>query len=215
MTDHPLSPARPVRIANCSGFYGDRLAAPEELLAGSDPVDVLTGDYLAELTMLILWKARAKDPTAGYARTFATQLESILGTCLDRGVRIVTNAGGLNPEALAERVDAIAGRLGLSPRIGVVQGDDLVDRLDELQASGEPLTHLDTGQPLAASGIRPLTANAYLGGGGIVAALAGGADIVICPGSPTPPSSPDRPPGGTAGRPRTSIRSPGRSWPAT
>ncbi len=181
MTDHPLSPARPVRIANCSGFYGDRLAAPEELLAGSDPVDVLTGDYLAELTMLILWKARAKDPTAGYARTFATQLESILGTCLDRGVRIVTNAGGLNPEALAERVDAIAGRLGLSPRIGVVQGDDLVDRLDELQASGEPLTHLDTGQPLAASGIRPLTANAYLGGGGIVAALAGGADIVICP----------------------------------
>src|SRR5438309_1988668 len=89
---------RPVRIANCSGFYGDRLAAAREMVEGG-PVDVLTGDYLAELTMLILWKARQKDPTAGWARTFLTQVEQVLGTCLDRGIRIVSNAGGLNPLA--------------------------------------------------------------------------------------------------------------------
>ncbi len=94
--------SRPVRIANCSGFYGDRLDAAREMVEGG-PVDVLTGDYLAELTMLILWKARQKDPAAGYARTFLPQFEEVLGTCLDRGIRVVTNAGGLNPAGLAAR----------------------------------------------------------------------------------------------------------------
>ena len=89
---------RPVRIANCSGFYGDRLAAAREMLdQGSSPIDVLTGDYLAELTMLILWKARRKDPSLGYATTFLKQMEDVLGTCLERGVKVVANAGGLNP----------------------------------------------------------------------------------------------------------------------
>ena len=93
----------PIRIANASGFYGDRLPAMLEVLQDG-PVDVITGDYLAELTMLILWKARRKDPSAGYARTFLAQLEQVLGIALDRGVKIVTNAGGLNPSGLAERV---------------------------------------------------------------------------------------------------------------
>src|SRR5580704_6195901 len=98
---------RPVRIANCSGFYGDRAAAAREMVEGG-PIDVLTGDYLAELTMLILWKARRKDPAAGYARTFLTQFEQVLGTVLDRGIRIVTNAGGLNPAGLAGQIAELA-----------------------------------------------------------------------------------------------------------
>jgi hypothetical protein len=173
-------PRRPVRIANSSGFYGDRGAAAREMVEGG-PIDVLTGDYLAELTMLILWKARAKDPSAGYARTVLSQLEPVLGTCLDRGIKIVNNAGGLNPAGLAAELQALAGRLGLHPKIAYLTGDDLLPRLDELLAGGEPLAHLDSGQPLAAAGGKPVTANAYLGGWGITAALSAGADIVICP----------------------------------
>jgi hypothetical protein len=170
---------RPVRIGNVSGFYGDRVAAAREMVHGAgEPVDVVTGDYLAELTMLILWKARRKDPSAGYARTFLTQLEEILGTCLERGTRIVVNAGGLNPGGLAEQVDALAGRLGLAARVAYVTGDDLVGRLDEI---GPCLTHLDTGRPLAETVAAPLTANAYLGGWAITEALAAGADVVVCP----------------------------------
>jgi hypothetical protein len=172
--------ARPVLVANCSGFYGDRFAAAREMVEGG-PVDVLTGDYLAELTMLILWKARQKDPRGGYARTFLGQLEEVLGTCLDRGIRIVTNAGGLNPLGLADEVTALAARLGLAPKVAAVTGDDLLDRLPELQAAGIDLAHLDTGRPLADSPLRPVTANAYLGGWGIADALAGGADVVVCP----------------------------------
>ena len=171
----------PARIANVSGFYGDRLGAAREMLDGPDPVDVLTGDYLAELTMLILWKARRKDPAAGYAATFVRQMEQTMGTCLDRGIRVVTNAGGLNPHGLAEKLHDLAGTLGLSPRIAVVEGDDLLGRLPELQAEGEDLAHLDTGQKLADAGVDPVTANAYLGGWGIAAALAAEADIVVTP----------------------------------
>ena len=112
--------ARPVRIANCSGFYGDRLAAAREMLAG--PVDVLTGDYLAELTMLILWKARQKDPGLGYATTFLRQMEEVLGTCLERGVKVVANAGGLNPAGLAAKLTELSGRLGLKARIAYLTG---------------------------------------------------------------------------------------------
>jgi hypothetical protein len=175
---HP--PRRPVRIANCSGFYGDRLGAAREMVEGG-PIDVLTGDYLAELTMLILWKARQKDPTAGYARTFLKQVEEVLGTCLDRGIRIVTNAGGLNPTGLADEIGKLAAQLGLAPRIAAVTGDDLLDRLPELQAAGIDLAHLDTGRPLADAGVQPISANAYLGGWGIAAALEADADVVVCP----------------------------------
>src|SRR5262249_40019646 len=107
---------RPVRIANCSGFYGDRAAAAREMVEGG-PISLLPGDYLAELTRLILWKARQKDLAAGSARTFLGQFEEIIGTCLDRGITIVVNAGGLNPAGLAARLREIAGRLGLAPKI--------------------------------------------------------------------------------------------------
>jgi hypothetical protein len=175
-----VNPARPVRIANCSGFYGDRLSAPREMVDGG-PIDVLTGDYLAELTMMILWKARQKDPGAGYARTFLIQLEQVLGRCLDRGIKIVTNAGGLNPAGLADEVGKLAARLGLQPKVAHISGDDLLGRLPDLLASGIGLAHLDTGQPLADAGVQPVSANAYLGGWGIAEALAAGADIVVCP----------------------------------
>ena len=150
---------RPVRIANCSGFYGDRLAAAREMVDGG-PIDVLTGDYLAELTMLILAKAQAKDPAAGYARTFLTQVEDVLGTCLERGIRIVSNAGGLNPAGLAAAIEA----LGLPARVAYVEGDDLRGSLDAITP------------PVAG---KPVSANAYLGGWGIAAALADGADVVV------------------------------------
>jgi len=170
---------RAVRIANCSGFYGDRIAAAREMLAG--PIDVLTGDYLAELTMLILWKARQGDPRLGYARTFLRQMEDVLGTCLDRGVKIVANAGGLNPAGLAAELRQLAGRLGLDARIAHITGDDLVSQLPGLAERGVDLANLDTGLPLAKAGLPVVTANAYLGGWGIAAALAAGADVVVCP----------------------------------
>jgi hypothetical protein len=119
---------RPVRIANCSGFYGDRLAAAREMVDGG-PIDVLTGDYLAELTMLILAKAQAKDPGLGYARTFLTQVEDVLGPCLERGIKIVSNAGGLNPAGLAAAIGA------LGARVAYVEGDDLRGALDAAGAS--------------------------------------------------------------------------------
>ena len=107
-----MTGARPVLIANCSGFYGDRLSAAREMVDGG-PIDVLTGDWLAELTMLILWKAKARNADAGYATTFLTQMEQVLGTCVDRGIKVVTNAGGLNPAGCAAKVREIADRLGL------------------------------------------------------------------------------------------------------
>jgi hypothetical protein len=169
----------PLRIANCSGFYGDRRSAPRELLEGG-PIDVLTGDYLAELTMLILWRSRARDPAKGYATSFLGQMEECLGLATDKGVKVVANAGGLNPAGLAAELRELAGRLGLDVRVAHVEGDDLLGRLDDLRAVGESLTHLDTGVPLAAAGVAPVTANAYLGAWGIVAALEAGADVVVC-----------------------------------
>jgi hypothetical protein len=144
-----------LRIGNASGFYGDRAGAWREMLDGGD-LDVLTGDYLAELTMLILGRDRTKDPGLGYAKTFVRQMEGVLGTALDRGVRIVTNAGGVNPAGLADALGALAQRLGLAPRIGYVTGDDLLPRTEGA-----------------------LTANAYLGAFGIAECLRAGADIVV------------------------------------
>src|SRR4051794_37848854 len=113
---------RPLRIGNRSGFYGDRLAAMREMLEGG-PLDVLTGDYLAELTMLILFRSRAKDPSKGYATTFLRQLEDCLGLAVERGVRLVTNAGGLNPAGCAAAVSALAERLGINAAVAHVEGD--------------------------------------------------------------------------------------------
>jgi Acyclic terpene utilisation family protein AtuA len=167
----------PIRIANCSGFYGDRLSAAREMVEGG-PIDVLTGDWLAELTMLILARTRATRPGGGYARSFVTQMEQVMGTCLDRGVKVVTNAGGLDPEGCADAVAAVADELGLSPTIAYVNGDDLLPRLDELVAAGVDLSHLETGEPIGDTS-RLISANAYLGCWGIVEALGRGADIVV------------------------------------
>jgi hypothetical protein len=172
--------AQPERliVANCSGFFGDRFSAAMEMVSGG-PIDVLTGDYLAELTMAILFRLRLKNPSGGYVPTFLRQMEGIMGTCLERGIRVVSNAGGLNPQGLAEALAGLAERLGLHPKIAYVAGDDLLPRLAELQAQGEPLTHMDKQSPLAAAQGLPMTANAYLGGWGIAEALGRGADIVV------------------------------------
>jgi len=149
-----------LRIGNCSGFYGDRLSAMREMLEGGS-LDVLTGDYLAELTMLILARDRARDADLGYAKTFLRQLEDCLGLALERGVKIVTNAGGVNPSGLAAALRSLASRLGLDARIAHVEGDDLVERASSL----------GLGEPMAA--------NAYLGAWGIAACLSAGADVVV------------------------------------
>jgi len=169
-----------LRIANCSGFYGDRLSAAREMVEGG-PIDVLTGDYLAELTLMILLKDRLKDQSLGYARTFLRQLEEIAATCKARGIKIVVNAGGLNPAGLAEAARALYRKLGVQAVVAHIEGDDLMPKLAELQAQGEKLAHLDQGVPLSSLAQPVLSANAYLGAWGIVAALERGADLVICP----------------------------------
>jgi hypothetical protein len=169
-----------VRIANCSGFYGDRLSAAKEMVEGG-PIDFLTGDYLAELTLMILWKSRQRDADGGYAVTFLKQMEQVLGTVLDRGIKVVSNAGGLNPAGLASKLRELADTLGLDAKVAHIEGDDVLDKLDDLQAQGHDLAHMDTGQPLRELEAKPVTANAYLGSWGIVEALEGGADIVVCP----------------------------------
>ncbi len=158
--DHDRGQTMTIRIGNCSGYYGDRLGAMREMIEGGD-LDYLTGDYLAELTMLILGKDQLKDPALGYARTFVTQIEQSLALALQRGVRIVANAGGLNPAGLADRIRDVADSLGLSARVAYVDGDNLTPRAAEL-GFGDVLT-----------------ANAYLGAFGIAEALRAGADIVI------------------------------------
>ena len=144
------------------------------------PIHVLTGDYLAELTMAILFQKKLKAPETGYVPTFLKQIEEIMGECLEKNIRVVSNAGGLNPAGMAQALAAMAERLGLTPRIAYVEGDDLMPRLADLQAAGEPFVHIDKGIGLADAGALPISANAYLGGWGIVAALERGADIVVC-----------------------------------
>jgi Acyclic terpene utilisation family protein AtuA len=164
-----------LRVANCSGFYGDRLAAAKEMVEGG-PIDVLTGDWLAELTMLILAKTQ-RGGGVGYARTFVTQMEQVLGTCIERGIKIVSNAGGLDPAGCAEAVQTVAARLGLQAKVASVTGDNLLPRFEHMRADGISFDHLDTGEAFASR--EPLTANAYLGGWGIAHALAEGADVVV------------------------------------
>ena len=168
---------RPVRIANASGFFGDRHTALREVVTGG-PIDVVTGDYLAEVTMMILGKQRAKDPALGFAGSFVAQLEPVLGAVLERGIKVVVNAGGLNPKGLAAAVRAMAEKGGHAPKIATIAGDDLVPRLPELRAA---LTPLEPGAALPAPHDRVLTANAYLGAWGIARALRAGAELVLCP----------------------------------
>jgi hypothetical protein len=171
----PASRRDVLRIANCSGFFGDRLSAAREMVEGG-PIDVLTGDWLAELTMYILHKTRQR--SGGYARTFLRELDDVLPSCVERGITIVANAGGLDPEGLADAVRELARRQGVAVRVASVSGDDITARVGELRAGGEGFVNLDTGEPLPADA--PLvTANAYLPARPIADALAAGAQVVV------------------------------------
>ena len=165
----------PLRIANCSGFFGDRVAAAKEMVEGG-PIDVLMGDWLAELTMYILHKTRQRN--GGYARTFLRQLEDVLPTCIERGITVVSNAGGLHPEALADAVRELAKRQGVEVAVASVSGDDITARLGELQQGGERFVNLDSGEDLPAAA-PVVTANAYLPARPIADALAAGAQVVV------------------------------------
>jgi len=166
----------PIRIANCSGFFGDRPSGAREQVEGGE-IDVLTGDWLAELTMLILSRIQAKNPGRGYARTFVTQMEEVMGSCLDKGIKVVSNAGGLDPDGCADAVHEVAQKLGLNPTIAYVNGDNLLPRVEELAAAGALNPFVEGGDLGDLS--KYVSANAYLGAFGIVEALNQGADIVI------------------------------------
>lgn len=162
---------RPVRIANCSGFFGDRLTAAREMV-DDGPIDVLTGDWLAELTMLLLARQKMKH-NVGWARTFQQQMAEVLPTCVERGIKVVSNAGGLDPQGAADALRAMADEMGLTVRIAAVTGDDLLPGFADYDTDW---ANLESGEPFAQT---PLTANAYLGARGIVTALESGADVVL------------------------------------
>lgn len=168
----------PIRIANCSGFYGDRLSAAREMVEGGD-IDILTGDWLAELTMGVLAKQRNRAAETGFARTFVTQVEQVLVACLERDIKIVANAGGLNPRACAQAVTAVAGRAGTTVRVAVVDGDDATDAFARARSQSWDAPHLDSGESYSSVGHEPYAVNAYLGGWGIKEALDSGADVVV------------------------------------
>ncbi|MFL2695413.1 MAG: acyclic terpene utilization AtuA family protein [Gammaproteobacteria bacterium] len=170
-----------IKIANCSGFYGDRLSAAKEMVDGG-PIDVLTGDYLAELTMAILYGQKIqRGEKAGYVGTFLKQLKQIASSCSEKNIKVVSNAGGLNPKSMAEEVKNILDSEGLNLKVAYIDGDDFMDTFDELKKNGEELKNLDTGASLFKQNLPRVSANYYLGCWGIKKALDEGADIVICP----------------------------------
>ena len=170
-----------IRIANCSGFYGDRIDAAKEMVEGG-PIDVLTGDYLAELTMSILYnQQQSRGENMGYVGTFLKQVQQVAGACIEKGIKIVTNAGGLNPKSMADEIEKILDAQGLTAKVAWIDGDDLLGDLDHLQNGGQSFTNLDTQEKLAETDQAALTANIYFGGWAIKEALDQGADIVVCP----------------------------------
>ena len=170
-----------IRIANCSGYYGDKLSAAKELVEGG-PIDVLTGDYLAELTMGILYgQMLQRGQDKGYVATFLKQLREIAKTCHDKKIKIVVNAGGLNPESMSQEVQNILNEMNIASNVAYIEGDNIVNDLEDLQEQGQEFINIDRQIPLKDSGHKVLTANTYLGAWGIKEALDQGADIVICP----------------------------------
>jgi len=169
-----------VRVAAGQGFWGDWLEAPRRQVEGG-PVDYLMLDYLAEVTMSILQKQKERDPKMGYARDFLGAIESVLPAIVERGVRVIANAGGVNPVSCAHAVRDLAAAKGATGqvKIGVVTGDDLLPRLDDLIARGQALANMDTGEPLSVVRDRVLSANAYIGSTPIVEALTRGAQVVV------------------------------------
>ena len=173
-------PADRIVIANCGGFWGDDPTAARRQVEGG-PVDYLVMDYLAEVTMAILQKQRQRKPEAGYATDFLTQLRDVLPACVERGIKVISNAGGVNPLSCKAAVEKLAADLGIGDRVrvGVVLGDDIYDRLDDLIAAGESLANMDTGRPLSDERANVLSANVYLGAAPVVRALEMGANVVI------------------------------------
>ena len=170
-----------ILIGNCSGFYGDRLSAAKDMVEGG-PIDVLTGDYLAELTMTILYNQRMqRGEEHGYVGTFLKQFKDVAIACQERDIKIVTNAGGLNPASMAAKVEEIIEELGLNLKVAYIDGDDLIPRMDELNQEGEQLKNIEKDIPLFDYEKKPVTANAYFGAWGIKEALDKGADVVVCP----------------------------------
>ena len=166
-------------IGNCSGFYGDRLSAAKDMVEGG-PIDVLTGDYLAELTMTILYNQRMKrGEDQGYVGTFLKQFTEIAKACEEKKIKVVTNAGGLNPSSMASKIEEIVDELGVSLKVAYIDGDDLAPRIEELNDAGEKLNNMEKGIALEERGKKTLTANAYLGAWGIKEALDAGADVVV------------------------------------
>ena len=170
-----------IKIANCSGFYGDKLSAAKDLVDGG-PIDVLTGDYLAELTMAILFGQKMqRGEDKGYVGTFLKQINQIAKSCKEKNIKIVSNAGGLNPKSLAIEIEKILKEQSIDMKVAYIDGDDLMPTISNLKESGEEFKNIDKGKKLDESGYSPLTANAYLGAWGIKEALDKGADIVVCP----------------------------------
>ena len=170
-----------IKIANCSGYYGDKLSAANDLVEGG-PIDVLTGDYLAELTMAILYGQKLKrGDDRGYVGTFLKQIKEVAAKCKDKNIKIVTNAGGLNPKSMADEIKKILEEQSLDMCVAYIDGDDLLPKISDLNKAGEKFTNIDKGENLNDSEYTPLTANAYLGAWGIKEALDRGADIVVCP----------------------------------
>ncbi len=170
-----------IKIANCSGFYGDKLSAAKELVDGG-PIDVLTGDYLAELTMAILYGQKInRGEDKGYVGTFLKQVKEVAKDCKEKNIKIVSNAGGLNPKSMAKEIEKILNEQAIDMKVAYIDGDDLLPRMETLSQSGEKFENLDKKIPLNDSGYATLTSNVYLGAWGIKEALDNGADIVICP----------------------------------
>ena len=169
-----------IRIAGGQGFWGDLPDAPVRQVEGG-PIDYLMLDYLAEVTMSIMQKQKARDPNAGYARDFVPLMRQILPACVERNIRVTANAGGVNVEGCANAVREVARELGLAGKlkIGIVTGDDIMGRLDEMLARGLELRNMDTGEPLSTVRDRIQSANVYLGAWPMVEALNRGAQIVI------------------------------------
>jgi hypothetical protein len=170
-----------IKIANCSGFYGDKLSAAKELVDGG-PIDVLTGDYLAELTMTILYNQKLqRGEDKGYVGTFLKQIKEVAKSCKEKNIKIISNAGGLNPKSMANEIKKILEDQSIDMKVAYIDGDDLLPRIDALSDNGEAFQNMDKKIPLSDSGYTTLTANAYLGAWGIKEALDNGADIVVCP----------------------------------
>ena len=168
-----------IRIASGQGFWGDLLTAPRDQVRRG-PIDYLVMDYLAEVTMSILQKQKRKDPSLGYARDLVPLMDELLPLIVEKNIRVITNGGGVNPEACRDAIFASAARLGIRGlAIGVVAGDDILPRLHDLRASGVPLANMESGEDLAGVMDRVLSANVYFGAAPIVRALADGAQIVI------------------------------------